>query len=64
MEIRKVLDLMYIYNVICLFKIVYVDVVWSKCGIYYGMDVRVIYIYKVRNKIFLENIICLECVFK
>lgn len=58
MEIRKVLDVMYIYNVICLFKIVYVDVVWSKCVIFYGMDVRVIYIYKVRNKIFLENIIC------
>lgn len=50
MEIRKVLDVMYIYNVICLFKIVYVDVVWSKCVIFYGMDVRVIYIYKVRDK--------------
>nr|XP_034315178.1 uncharacterized protein LOC117685069 [Crassostrea gigas] len=47
MEIRKALDLMHIYNVICLFKIAYLDAVRSKCGIYHGMDARVINIYKM-----------------
>lgn len=58
MEIRKALDLMHIYNVICLFKIAYVDAVRSKCVIFHGMDARVIYTYKVRNKIFSENTTC------
>lgn len=31
-----------------------------KFEIYHGMDARIIYIYKVSNKIFSENITCLE----
>lgn len=55
---------MHIYNVIRLFKIAYVDAVRNKCWIYHGMDARVIYTYKVSNKIFSENTTWLECDFK
>lgn len=51
---------MHIHNVICLLKIAYDDAVRSKCGIYNGMDARVIYTYKVSRNIFSENTTCLK----